>query len=221
MAQLAAAEGLRQPAPMTRPSLFSPSVKGHSQPLNAREEQELWKQIDPNGYMNPERLPRAHRLAIVWALYQTLRIAQEFFDHTLPDITRTTGFFMGMTTRTGINLAIKAGMHALASEKDEFLAHTVRLFFANLPPDISAQADGVVRFVRAEARQLQSTSNVQARLRAVVEKLKALFYTLDPHANRGRPIPYEMPREVYALLAAVQKHHRALLLQRVSQRITR
>ena len=40
--------------------------------------------------------------------------------------------------------------------------------------------------------QLQSTSKVQARLRIVVEKLKAFFYTLDPHANRSRPIPYEM-----------------------------
>lgn len=177
-------------------------------------EENLWKEIDPNGYIHPRQLPRSHRLAIVWAIYQILRITKDFLDNTLPDITKTMGFFIGMSVRTGLDIAIKSGMHAIASEKDPFLLRSVNLLFANLPPDIGNQAKGVVQFLRSEASKLQSTKKVKERLNILVKKFESLFYTLDLHSDKRREIPYQMPSEVYDLFKAVQEHHYLRMHQR-------
>ena len=54
---------------------------------------DLWKQIDPNQFIKPWILPKTHRIAIVWAMYQMLRISKEFLDHTLLNFTNGMGFF--------------------------------------------------------------------------------------------------------------------------------
>jgi hypothetical protein len=174
-----------------------------------REEAVLWLHIDPHGHIHPEHLPPTHRLAIVWAIYQMLHLAQDFLDHTLPALTKRMGLIIGGSVSAGVNLLIKAVMHAVASESDPFLSDAVHLWFANLPPDIAGQADGVIQYLRAEASALKSTRQVRERLTMLVRDLEALFHKLDveEEADTGRP-PYEMPPAVYDLLHAVVEHHR-------------
>jgi hypothetical protein len=186
-----------------------------------REEAELWRLIDPHGHIHPEHLAPTHRLAIVWAIYQMLHLAQDFLDHTLPALTKRMGLIIGGSVSAGVNLLIKAVMHAVASESDPFLSDAVHLWFANLPPDIAGQADGVIQFLRSEASALKSTRKVRERLTMLVRDLEALFHKLDVEEEEpkmGRP-PYQMPPAVYDLLHAVVEHHRMRIRAHNHQRL--
>jgi hypothetical protein len=181
-----------------------------------REEADLWKQIDPKTCIHPENLPRTHRLAIAWVMYHMLHVAKDLLNQTLPEFTRAMGLFIGVGVRTGINLTIRAGMRAFASEDDHVLPHAVHLWFANMPPDIASQANGVIQLLRNEARTLQSTKNVQERLTNLVSGFDALFHKLDIEENKTKaarhdPPPYQMPPAVYALWHAVVEHQQSRL----------
>ena len=115
------------------------------------------------------------------------------------------GFFIGMSTRTSLNLAVKAGMRAIASESDPFLVHTVHLLLDNLTPDIRAQANGVVKFLRTEASKLQNIKKIRDRLNTLVKVFEALYHKLDDKRQHG--VPYEIPPEVVDLFLAIENHH--------------
>jgi hypothetical protein len=200
------------------PSQRFPWTQRHASDFD-REEAELWKQVDPKMCIHPEHLPRTHRLAVVWLLYHMLHLAKDVFDQTLPEFTKALGLFIGVGVRTGLNLTIKAGMHALASEEDRFLPRVVHLWFANMPPDIARQANGVLKFLRTEASALQSTKNVQERLTTLVRGFDALFHKLDLEENdtgqalrqMHNPPPYQMPPAVHALWHAILEHQQIRL----------